>query len=874
MKRSVLTGLIGTVMVCLAGICHAEDSAKETLQRFALVAGSNNGGPNRVQLKYAHTDAKSMARVLRQLGGVDYRDSLLILEPDRFDFEAAIARMHNILINNRKSGVRSELLFYFSGHSDEQGLLLGDDLFTYRELRDALSDLPADVRIGILDSCASGAMTRGKGGTRRQPFLIDTSVAVEGYAYLTSASADEAAQESDRVGGSFFTHFLISGLRGAADHNRDRKVTLNEAYQYAFNETLARTESTQAGPQHPGYDFQLKGSGDLVLTDLRGTSAMMQVSSEVQGKVFIRNRNGDLIAEINKTAGRPIELGIDPGRYEVTLENGGRILKGSVDIERGRIARLNEQTLTLGIRENTVSRGLAPEPSPTEPAPPEAPAADFPEVATGEPSMPAPSPDPVPELSPAPSPQAPVDRGYITLKNGERLVHRPFRVALLPGLTIPHWRTLPGKQLNRFSFNFVGYGHYLSGTEFSVLAAVRRYDVHGFQWAGIFNHTNGAQSGFQWAGIYNMVLGDFHGTQAGGIFNVVAGESVGFRGAGIFNFTGSAAKGFMGAGISNIVHGPNWGFQGAGIMNVNTRSSKGFQGAGIINTNGGSAQGFQGAGIINTNGGSAQGFQGAGIINVNGDGMSGFQGAGIANISARGDSVGFQGAGITNYASAFRGGQFSGITNVSTDTLKGVQFSLINIGREVRGAQVGLVNIASRKLDGASIGLINYAGNGILAPSLWASDTSLANLAFKMGSRHIYGLFGAGVHPIPGQERYSLIYGIGGHLDLDLLWLDLDFSVHKLVNRYSWRGSASDFINKVRLTLGFRVIDELSIFAGPTLNLLAAESIRKAELIPGFASWEPDGDLHLRLSMGFVLGLQWEPHWGDLNSRDPEPPEL
>ena len=38
-------------------------------------------------------------------------------------------------------------------------------------------------------------------------------------------------------------------------------------YRYAFDETLARTENTQAGPQHPSYDIQLTGAGDLVLTD-------------------------------------------------------------------------------------------------------------------------------------------------------------------------------------------------------------------------------------------------------------------------------------------------------------------------------------------------------------------------------------------------------------------------------------------------------------------------------------------------------------------------------------------------------------------------------------------------------------------------------
>jgi uncharacterized caspase-like protein len=61
---------------------------------------------------------------------------------------------------------------------------------------------------------------------------------MRGYAFLTSSSPDEVAQESDHIGASFFTHYLVSGLRGAADVTGEGKVTLNEAYQFAFNETL------------------------------------------------------------------------------------------------------------------------------------------------------------------------------------------------------------------------------------------------------------------------------------------------------------------------------------------------------------------------------------------------------------------------------------------------------------------------------------------------------------------------------------------------------------------------------------------------------------------------------------------------------------
>ena len=42
-------------------------------------------------------------------------------------------------------------------------------------------------------------------------------LAGEGVVFLTSSSANEDAHESDTLKGSFFTHYLVSGMLGAAD---------------------------------------------------------------------------------------------------------------------------------------------------------------------------------------------------------------------------------------------------------------------------------------------------------------------------------------------------------------------------------------------------------------------------------------------------------------------------------------------------------------------------------------------------------------------------------------------------------------------------------------------------------------------------------
>ena len=85
---------------------------------------------------------------------------------------------------------------------------------------------------------------------------------------LTSSTSDEDSQESDAIGGSYFSHHLASGLLGGADRSGDGRVTLFEAYAYAYDRTVADTAESAAGAQHPTFSYDLAGNGDLVLTDV------------------------------------------------------------------------------------------------------------------------------------------------------------------------------------------------------------------------------------------------------------------------------------------------------------------------------------------------------------------------------------------------------------------------------------------------------------------------------------------------------------------------------------------------------------------------------------------------------------------------------
>lgn len=330
----------------------------ESMRRFVLAAGANLGGQSRIPLQYAISDAEKFTDVMVAMGGVRATDRVLLSDPDRSEFQRAVEELQTQVATAKLEARRTEVLVYYSGHADEEGLLIGEERLDYRELRGLMDRIDADVRIAILDACASGAITRIKGGTRRNAFEVDTSSDMRGYAFLTSSSAEETAQESDRIQASFFTHYLVSGMRGGADVSGDGKVTLNEAYQFAYNETLNRTVESQGGAQHPAYHINLSGTGDVVLTDVRQTSAGLVLGKRLNGRIFLRNADDQLVAELHKPEGRIVEIALEAGVYEIHLEHKEDLFVARTDVVKGQRTELVRSQFTPVTREQTAMRGL------------------------------------------------------------------------------------------------------------------------------------------------------------------------------------------------------------------------------------------------------------------------------------------------------------------------------------------------------------------------------------------------------------------------------------------------------------------------------------------------------------------------------------
>lgn len=137
----------------------------------------------------------------------------------------------------------------------------------------------------------------------------------QGTVIITSSTGDEASQESDEVGGSYFTYYLTSGLSGAADADADGKVTLAEVYGHVYRETVLRTSETRLGAQHPSFDWDIAGAGDVVLTDLDPARAGLYFPAAMGGTVAVFDLERRLYVGEVQAGGVDRRLSVRPGRY-------------------------------------------------------------------------------------------------------------------------------------------------------------------------------------------------------------------------------------------------------------------------------------------------------------------------------------------------------------------------------------------------------------------------------------------------------------------------------------------------------------------------------------------------------------------------------
>ncbi|MFO7706974.1 MAG: caspase family protein [Desulfobacterales bacterium] len=236
---------------------------------WAVVIGVNDY-PQLPKLKYAVNDAIEFHRFLIEKNRVPAAHITLLLND-----QATLKNLRSTLGTKLKNAAGQEdmVIIFFAGHGATERDAVsadGDGLEKYllpwetdpadlystampmREIAHIFGRIRSNRLIFIADSCYSGASggrtisVTGIRGSITDGFLERLS-AGRGKVILTASAANQVSVEKDELRHGVFTYYLLEGLKGAADLDRDGMVTVDEAYRYV-SEKVPRATGQE---QHP-----------------------------------------------------------------------------------------------------------------------------------------------------------------------------------------------------------------------------------------------------------------------------------------------------------------------------------------------------------------------------------------------------------------------------------------------------------------------------------------------------------------------------------------------------------------------------------------------------------------------------------------------
>lgn len=204
---------------------------------YVLVSGVSNYAKRGLKpLTQSTKDAKSMWNLMKSR----YPDTSLLTGENAN--HQKVAGMLTKLAS--AAGPDDQIFFFFSGHGGKGVFCLSDENMTYTELITILSKSKCKQIVVLIDACHSGSMADAITQLKAK------GVYKGNIACIVSSRASETSIEAPVTGSGFLAQGLIKGLRGKADGNGDKKLTLQELFNYTFNDVTTRASRFDAS-QHP-----------------------------------------------------------------------------------------------------------------------------------------------------------------------------------------------------------------------------------------------------------------------------------------------------------------------------------------------------------------------------------------------------------------------------------------------------------------------------------------------------------------------------------------------------------------------------------------------------------------------------------------------
>ena len=244
---------------------------KSNPNALALIIGISDYSKTKADAVYADKDAQQFYDYATMKLGIP-SSNIKELVNDKADLGEILINVKDWLRRSAKPN-KSDIYIYFAGHGLasqdgtkmyllpydgrprllENTALLRDELF-----KDIKQANPRSV-IVFLDTCYSGVTRNEEMLIAGRPIVIKAKEQAipDGFTLFSAASNEQISRPLEEAKHGMFSYFLMKGMEGDADANKDNKITARELHSYVEQNVVQQS----SGSQTP----ELQGDKDRVL---------------------------------------------------------------------------------------------------------------------------------------------------------------------------------------------------------------------------------------------------------------------------------------------------------------------------------------------------------------------------------------------------------------------------------------------------------------------------------------------------------------------------------------------------------------------------------------------------------------------------------
>jgi uncharacterized caspase-like protein len=209
-------------------------------------------------LNFTDDDARKFYQYLVSPTGGHVEPQNVVLLINQAATKNAILKMLDHVFSKAKENDR--VIFYFSGHG-QAGYLVPSDasdansLISYDLMKNSFKKCKAKTKICFIDACHSNSIKlNNKQATSNGAQKKDSDAAV---VVMVSSQSYQTSMEDGNLKQGAFSYYLLKGLKGAADSNRDKTVTISELHQYVYSNVKKYTFDKQIPHTFGKFDLDM-----------------------------------------------------------------------------------------------------------------------------------------------------------------------------------------------------------------------------------------------------------------------------------------------------------------------------------------------------------------------------------------------------------------------------------------------------------------------------------------------------------------------------------------------------------------------------------------------------------------------------------------